>query len=90
MSFQMQMKVNKEYNALRELKTILDTFKFECSGDLPIGARRRDLPPDSGIIDLGIPDDPDVWPAPTPVDHGNVPRYILQRFNFKFSPTIFH
>ncbi|CAG9759385.1 unnamed protein product [Ceutorhynchus assimilis] len=69
---QMQKKVSKEYGELNDLKGILDTFKLECSGDVPIGARKRDLPPDLSSLDIS--DDPDVWPAPTPVDHGNLTK----------------
>ncbi|CAH1183772.1 unnamed protein product [Ceutorhynchus assimilis] len=75
---QMKIKVSQEYSELNDLKVILDTFKLECSGDVPIGARKRDLPPDSTSLDLGISKDPDVWPAPTPVDHGN---FAKSKFN---------
>lgn len=69
---QMQLLVSKEYQELKDLKVILDTLQTECSGDIPIGVRRRDLPPD--LNHFNIPSDPDVWPAPTPVDHGSLTR----------------
>ncbi|XP_066258851.1 katanin p60 ATPase-containing subunit A-like 1 [Euwallacea similis] len=71
---QMQMRVHKEYQELKDLKDILDTLKTECSGDVPIGVRKRDLPLETNISDLGMVNDPDVWPAPTPVDHGILAR----------------
>nr|CAI5855730.1 unnamed protein product [Callosobruchus analis] len=51
---QVQNKVNKEYDQVKQLKNILQTLRID-TGDVPIGVRRRD--------------DPDIWPSPTPVDH---------------------
>ncbi|KAL1492491.1 hypothetical protein ABEB36_010739 [Hypothenemus hampei] len=71
---QMQMKINNEYIELKELKFVLDTIKTECSGEVPIGVRKRDVPLDSSLLDSPDTNDPDVWPAPTPVDHGSLSR----------------
>ncbi|VEN61812.1 unnamed protein product [Callosobruchus maculatus] len=48
---QVQNKVNKEYDQVKELKNILQTLRID-TGDVPVGVRKRD--------------DPDIWPSPTP------------------------
>ncbi|XP_050314815.1 katanin p60 ATPase-containing subunit A-like 1 [Anthonomus grandis grandis] len=70
---QMQLMVNKEYQELKDLKNVLEAFTIELSGDLPIGVRRREINLDP-TLEIISPRDPDVWPAPTSVDHGNLNR----------------
>ncbi|XP_030756315.1 katanin p60 ATPase-containing subunit A-like 1 [Sitophilus oryzae] len=72
---QVQKKVGIEYQEVKELKALLETFKLECNTDVPIGVRRRDnIPLDTGSESTYGITDPDVWPPPTPVDHGILAR----------------
>lgn len=72
---QVQKKVALEYDNLKSLKNMLQSLRLETSVEVPIGVRRssiRDEPVKD--FDLFSQNDPDVWPSPTPVDHGYVTR----------------
>lgn len=64
--------VESEHTQVKELQGLLRILKSAVSVDVPISVRRRD---DFAITDIKLDDtfisnDPDVWPPPTPVDHG--------------------
>ncbi|CAH0562100.1 unnamed protein product [Brassicogethes aeneus] len=76
---QVQKIVVTEYEHVKVMKAIWHTLRLDINVDIPIGARRnimRDEPvKDNNIdylsaLDPFAPSDPDVWPPPTPVDHG--------------------
>ncbi|XP_060537173.1 katanin p60 ATPase-containing subunit A-like 1 isoform X2 [Cylas formicarius] len=66
---EMQNIINLEYADIKKYKVLLETLRIEISGDVPIGARKRD---DTFLLanDVSSITDPDVWPPPTPADHG--------------------
>lgn len=58
---------------------MLQTLRLQTNVEVPIGARRlRDEPVDDRFDSLQEDTfgshDPDVWPPPTPVDHGYLQR----------------
>lgn len=70
--------VAEEYNGVKLIKNQLHTLKLDMNIEVPLGARRSYLhdEPVRDINDLlnndlhfSQPNDPDVWPSPTPVDH---------------------
>lgn len=62
--------MNKEYEQVKTLKNMLNTLKLETSVEVPIGVRRRDDFTSFDVKeDFSEPNDPDVWPPPTPLDH---------------------
>ncbi|EFA11410.2 katanin p60 ATPase-containing subunit A-like 1 [Tribolium castaneum] len=76
---QVQKKVASEYNEIKVLKSMLQTLRLETNVEVPLGARRLRDEPVHDSLDLqedtfGAPHDPDVWPPPTPVDHGFMQR----------------
>lgn len=85
---QVQKKVASEYDEIKVLKTMLQTLRIDTNVEVPIGVRRlRDEPVrDYGEILSADPflssqNDPDVWPAPTPVDHGYNQRYFVKNIS---------
>ncbi|KAF7271679.1 katanin p60 isoform X2 [Rhynchophorus ferrugineus] len=72
---QVQKKVSMEHQVVKDLRTLLESLKLECNADVPIGVRRRDtFSLDNSSDSAYTVTDPDVWPPPTPVDHGILTR----------------
>ncbi|KAL3289794.1 hypothetical protein HHI36_023186 [Cryptolaemus montrouzieri] len=69
---QAQKMVTSEYDKVKNLRATTQILKLDTKVDIPIGARRllRDEQPVRDIAEQ--PDDPDVWPQPTPVEHNNL------------------
>lgn len=73
---EVQKLIAEEYEHLKVLKNMLNSWRMEISGETPIGARRpslrddpvRDISDLLSLDSLGL-HDPDVWPAPIAVDH---------------------
>lgn len=62
-----------EYEEIKRIKQVLQAFRVEASGEVPLGITRYE--PDQDINDVFSSDsyyqssDPDKWPAPVPVVH---------------------
>lgn len=70
----MKQRIISEYDAVKNLKVMLHTFKLDTSIDVPIGVKRP-MRRDDGTSDIlsSSPylqtNDPQVWPPPIPVEH---------------------
>lgn len=62
----------KEYDAVKNLKSMLNTFKLDTSIDVPLGVKRPEIRDDNDLFSTDLyfqSNDPQVWPPPIPVDH---------------------
>lgn len=80
---QVKTRIANEYDGVKNLKSMLHTFKLDTSIDVPLGVKRPVMR-DDNINDMLSTDqyfqnnDPQVWPPPNPVDHSYTLRYISQ------------
>lgn len=71
----MRKKVQAEYEEIKRIKQLLQAFRLETSGEVPLGITRYE--PDHDVNDVFGPEtfyqqnDPDKWPSPVPVVHSS-------------------
>lgn len=71
----MRKKVQAEYDEIKLIKQLLQAFRIETSGEIPLGIRKYE--PDHDVSEelssnaFYQPNDPDKWPSPVPAIHSS-------------------